>query len=327
MRLGLWVTALVMILAGSSPSVLGAPPPYWPTALTIATASPGGVYLIYGRALAPILSEALGIQVTAQATQGSAQNVLLLEKSEVQLGFVTMGVALQAWNGTGGWTHREKLRVMRALFPMYDTPFQFVASRDSGIKSLADLAGKRIGVGPQGGTGGSYGPLALKALGIEAALRYGAWDTMETQLRSHLLDAFIVTIGAPTPLVAKLDDELPLLFIAPGEADIAALRRAMPELGISVVPARTYTSLTGDYKTLGLFNFAVASKALPDDLVYSIVKAFYANHDRMVKVLPAAKESVVANLRRNEFLPYHPGAVRYYREVGAHVPGALASDQ
>ena len=101
----------------------------------------------------------------------------------------------------------------------------------------------------------------------------------------------------------------------------------MPELGISMVPAGTYPSLAADYKTVGLFNFAVANKDLPDDLVYALVKAFYANHDRMVAVHKSAQESIVDNLKRNEFLPYHPGAVRYYREIGASIPPALTGSQ
>ena len=71
----------------------------------------------------------------------------------------------------------------------------------------------------------------------------------------------------------------------------------------------------------------MVSKDLPDDLVYAIVKAFYANHDRMVKAVPAARDSVVANLNRNTFIPYHPGAVRYYREIGITIPAALTVAQ
>ena len=61
--------------------------------------------------------------------------------------------------------------------------------------------------------------------------------------------------------------------------------------------------------------------------MYAIVKAFYANHDRMVKAIPAARDSVVGNLNRNTFIPYHPGAVRYYREIGIKIPAVLAGDR
>jgi TRAP transporter TAXI family solute receptor len=326
MRVGFWIAVGVIITLGwTSPA--SSAPPNWPASLTIGTASPGGVYYVYGQGLAPLLNEALGIAVSAQATQGPEQNILLLESGDAPVGFVTMGVALQGWNGTGEWTKGRQLRAMRALFPMFDTPFQFVMAQHSGIRSLADMAGKRIGVGPQGGTGGTYLPLVFKALDIPVTLRYGAWDTLAAQLQSHLLDGIVGTIGVPAPFIAKLDAAEPLQFIAPNDGEIAALRKAMPELGVTVVPPGAYPSLKTEYKTVGLFNFAVASKDLPDDLVYHIVKAFYANHDRMVEVHPTARESVVENLTRNEFLPYHPGALRYYREVGVALAASPARER
>lgn len=323
MRIGTWTAVALIVARACVPAVAATVPANWPASLTIGTASPGGLYVVYGRGLAPILGEAIGIPVTAQSTQGPDQNVLLMERGEAQLGFVTMGVALQAWNGTGEWTHGKQLRTMRALFPMFDTPFQFVTAADSGVKSLGEMANKRLGIGPQGGTGGTYFPSVFKTLGIPVTVRYGAWELLSDLLQTHSLDGMAVAIGAPAPLIVKLDADHAIQFAVPSDKEIAALRAAMPELGLSVVPAGTYPSLMSDYKTIGLFNFAVASKDLPDDLVYAIVKAFYTNHDRMVAVHEAARESVVDNLKRNEFLPYHPGAVRYYREIGVDLPASL----
>ena len=127
--------------------------PHWPASLTIGTASPGGTYYAYGEGLARILTRALNIPVTARPTRGSrAEHSQLLEAGEIQIGFVTLGVALQAWNGSGPWTGGKQLRAMRALFPMYDTPFQFMVREDTGIRSVGEFNGKRVGIGPQGGT-------------------------------------------------------------------------------------------------------------------------------------------------------------------------------
>jgi hypothetical protein len=324
MRLRIWAAIwLSFVLGWSSPSLCAEAG--WPPSLTIGTASPGGVYLVYGNALAPILTNALGVPVSAQATQGPDQNIMLLESGNVQLAFVTMGTALQGWNGTGAWTHGKELRSMRALFPMYDTPFQFIAIESSGIRTLPEMADKRIGVGPQGGTGGSYASKIFEALGIPATVRYGAWSSLSTQLRSGQLEALLGTAGVPFPVITELDRTEHIRFIPLSADEIAKLHKAMPEFSPSVVPAGSYPSLTADYKTMGLFNFGVASKDLPDDLVYAIVKAFYANHDRLVEANPAARESVVANLDRNTFIPYHPGAVRYYRAIGVELPAALVS--
>jgi hypothetical protein len=312
----------MVVIGWSSPSLAEA---NWPSSLTIGTASPGGVYLVYGNALAPILTNALGVPVSAQATQGPDQNILLLESGNVQLAFVTMGTALQGWNGTGAWTHGKNLRSMRALFPMYDTPFQFVVLESSATRTLPDMANKRIGVGPQGGTGGSYASKIFEALGIPATVRYGAWSSLSTQLRSGQLDALLGTAGVPFPVITELDRTEHVRFIPLSAGEIAKLREAMPEFSPSVVPAGSYPSLNTDYKTIGLFNFGVATKDLPDDLVYAAVKALYANHDRLVQANPAAQESVVENLDRNTFIPYHPGAVRYYREIGVELPASLVA--
>src|SRR5438876_1237121 len=132
--------------------------PYWPDTLTIGAASPGGTYYIYGAGLARILTRELDLPVVMRTTEGPVENIALLEAGEAKLGFVTVGVALQAWNGTGVWAGKAPARSLRAAFPMYDTPFQFLALQDTSIRSIADMAGKRIGIGPRGGTSATYFP-------------------------------------------------------------------------------------------------------------------------------------------------------------------------
>jgi TRAP transporter TAXI family solute receptor len=161
--------------------------PHWPSSLTLGTASPGGTYYAYGEGLARILTRALGLPVTMRPTEGPSENIQLLEAGEIQLAFVTQGVALQAWNGTGGWTGGKQLRAMRAMFPMYDTPFQFVVRQDAGIGSIAELAGKRVGVGPRGGTTATYMPEFLKALKLEATLVHGDWADLAAQATDRTL--------------------------------------------------------------------------------------------------------------------------------------------
>ena len=94
-----------------------------------------------------------------------------------------------------------------------------------------------------------------------------------------------------------------------------------------MIPAGTYRSRTQDYYTIGLYNFAIAHKDLPDDLIYKIVKAVFANRDELMKAQSSAKETIPANIDRNTMIPLHPGAVRYYREVGVAVPpGAVVGN-
>jgi hypothetical protein len=195
---------------------------------------------------------------------------------------------------------------------MYDTPFHFVALKDSGIRSLADMAGKRIGVGPHGGTGGTYFPIFLKTLKIDAAFTYGTWEELAAELSDGKIDVLAVAAGAPFPAIAELEAKKKITFVEPSRQEILALRLAMPELTPSTIPVGVYPSLKKGYESVGLYNFAVASKDLPDGLIYAIVDAVFANQQELVQVHPAAAETVPANFVHNTFLPYHPGASRYY---------------
>jgi TRAP transporter TAXI family solute receptor len=316
--------AAVLVVAVLCAALAQAAEPNWPPTLTVATASPGGTYHAYGAGLAQLLTRALDLPVAERTTEGPSENIELIEAGEAQIAFVTMGVALQGWNGTGDWTHGQRFRSMRALFPMYDTPFAFVVPKNSTIQSLSAMAGKRIGVGPKGGTAGTYLPQFLAALKIDAELVHGTWDELATQFQAGGLDVLAAAAGAPFPALAGLDARKAVRFVPLTESEIVTLRLAMPELAPSVIPAGVYASLMRDYRTVGLYNFAVASKNMPDDLAYAIVDAVFANQEALVRAHPAAAATVRGNFSHNGFLPYHPGALRYYSNLAAR--GTLRGD-
>lgn len=297
---------------------------HWPPVLTIGTASPGGTYYAYGEGLARILTRELGIPVVARSTEGPGQNMQLMEMGEIQLAFVTLGVALQGWNGSAPWTGGKQMRAMRALFPMYDTPFQFMVRDDPNIRSLADLTGRRVGIGPQGGTSGAYVPAFFKVLKIDASLSHGDWADLASQVQTGALDALAVAAGVPFPSFIDLERSGKVRYLPPSPAQILDLRLAMPELNASVVGAGSYPSLRSNYQTVGLYNFAVAHRDVPVDLVYALVEAVFANHDELVDIHPAAAETVATNFTRNTFLPFHDGATRWYQSTG--VLGVVRGD-
>jgi uncharacterized protein len=301
----------VLVVALASPATRAAEP-NWSESLTIVTASPGGTYYAYGEGLAKILIRVLNMSVSMRPTQGPSENIRLIEAGEAQLGFVTMGIALQAWNGTGEWTGGKQYRSIRALFPMYDTPFHFVVLKDSPIRSLADVAGKRVGIGPQGGTGGAYVPRILAALKIQASPAVGSWADLAAELQAQTVDVLGAAVGAPFPAVAELDAKKAVRFVPLSQNEVFSLRLAIPELTPSLIPAGTYPSLMRNYETVGLYNFAVAHQDLPPDLAYRIVDAVFSHHQEMIEVHPAAAATVPENFVYNTFLPYHPGAARYY---------------
>jgi uncharacterized protein len=286
--------------------------PHWPETLAIGTASPGGTYFVYGEGLARILTRELKTTIWARPTEGPIENIKLLESGEIQLAFVTLGIAQQGWNGSAEWTAGTKYRAHRAVFPMYDTPFQFVALRDSGIETLGDLGGKRIGIGPERGTSATYMPDVFKALKLPATFHTGSWADLTARVQAGSVDALAVGAGVPVPSFADLERTNKVRYLPLTPNQIVSLRLAIPELGSSLVAAGTYPSLLRHYPTVGMFNFAVAHPSLPDDLVYDIVEAVFSNHEEMMAVHPAAAETVPRNFTRNTFLPYHSGATEWY---------------
>jgi hypothetical protein len=291
-----------------------------PRSLTLGTASVGGVFFVYGQVWANIAADAIKVPINTRQTDGPNHNIILTETRQIDLGMTTMGVALQGWKGEGQWTQGRKFNSIRAMFPMYDTMFHFVAPQKSGIRSVEQLAGRSLGVGPRAGTPGTYLPLMMEALGIKvSAIRNGGASDMTSQMNDGLLDAFGFAAGLPFPAFSEAEASNPVNFFAFTPAQIATLKQKMPELSDAVIPKGTYRTLTEDQPTVGVFNFAIAHKDVSADIVYGIVKAVMENNPRMVQGHAAAKETLPENLTKNTFLPFHPGAVRYFEEKGFRI--------
>lgn len=217
--------------------------PDWPKSFTLGTASPGGVYYIYGDGVARILTENLGITVNALPTQGPVHNVQLVESGGAQLGLITMGVGLQGWNGTGDWTEGKHFRTMRALFPMYDTVLQIVVLKRSGRSTVKELDKLRIGVGPRAGTGGVYVPEIMKALGVSPQIQYGSFADAASELLAAQYDALALLTGIPVEVFQEAEAKEPISFINLSAEQIETVRRAIPEFTPSEIKAGTYSTL------------------------------------------------------------------------------------
>jgi TRAP transporter TAXI family solute receptor len=316
------------LLAGAAAATLSATRapaapanPMWPSALIMGTGSPGGTYGVYGPAWGNIVQRASGVNIGYRATQGPNQNIILIDRDAAQLGMTTMGVARQAWDGDGGWTLGTRFRAMRALFPMYDTPFHGIALARSAISRIDQLGGKTIGVGPQGGTAGTYVPVMLGLLGIRPA-RIACADIGDQVglLLNGELDAVLFAGGAPVPAYAEAAAKVALNFIGISGAQSVPLIRAMPELTPITLPAGTYPTQTADVAALGMFNFAICHHRVPDDLAELMVRSVLSGQAELLRRTPTARETIAANVRRDTFLPFHPGAARYYHSLGLSLP-------
>ena len=295
----------------------------WPTSLTIGTASQGGTYFIYGTGLAGLITESLGVNASGEVTGGPVQNATLVETGDHQIGLVTMGPAYEAWVGESELAPGVEHKSLRALFPMYQTPFQAVALKSSGIESLADLEGKRVSVGPAGGTAATYWPRFFEINGITADISYSGANDAVSQVKDGLIDAFAFAAGVPIAAFAQIAAENPVNIFAFTGDEAAKILEARPELSAFDIPGGLYEGYPDPQGTVSLWNFAVAHQEMPESLAYEITKLVMENNDRMLAIHATAAETIAANTDKNSFLPYHPGAVRYYEEAGISIPDEL----
>ncbi|AXQ95890.1 TAXI family TRAP transporter solute-binding subunit [Cereibacter azotoformans] len=295
----------------------------WPGSLTIGTASQGGTYFIYGTGLGGLISEALGVNASAEVTGGPVQNATLVETGDHQIGLVTMGPAYDAWNGESELAPGVEHKNLRALFPMYQTPFQIVALKSSGIASVGDLGGKRVSVGPAGGTAATYWPRFFESVGVQPQVSYSGASDAVGQVQDGLIDAFAFAAGVPIAAFAQIAAEADVNIFGFSDEERTKILEQMPELAAFDVPGGLYQGFPDPQGTVALWNFAVAHADMPETLAYEITKLVMENNPRMVQIHATAAETVPENVDKNSFLPYHPGAVRYFDEAGIEIPAEL----
>ncbi|RUT31320.1 TAXI family TRAP transporter solute-binding subunit [Arsenicitalea aurantiaca] len=323
MRISTLAASAAAALIIASPAVAQDDRAGWPNSLTIGTASQGGTYFIYGTGLAGLISEELGVNASGEVTGGPVQNATLVETGDHEIGLVTMGPAYDAWMGNSELAPGLEHKSMRALFPMYQTPFQVVALASSGISDVADLDGKRVSVGPAGGTAATYWPIYFDVVGVSPDVSFSGANDAVGQVKDGLIDAFAFAAGVPIAAFAQIAAENDVNIFAFTPEQVSAILAERPELAGFDIPGGLYEGYPDAQPTVALWNFAVAHQDMPESLAYEITKLVMENNERMMQIHSTAAETVAENTDKNTFLPYHPGAVRYFEEIGVSIPDEL----
>lgn len=291
--------------------------------IVIGTGSQGGTYFGYGSGFATMISESLGKNASVEITGGPVQNVTLVETGEHNMGFVTMGPAYDAWIGKSELMPGVEHKNIRALFPMYQTPLQGAVLANSGIESFSDLGGKRVGVGPAGGTSATYWTRYFDNAGLDVTISNAGGNDTAGQLKDGLIDAFVYAAGLPTGAYAQLAVENDVKFLSMTDEERDAFIAAEPAMAPFTIPANTYEDQPDPLETVSLWNFAIAHKDMDEETAYQLTKLAMENHERMVQSHAAAKETLPENFKNNSFMPFHPGAVRWFEENGYEIPENL----
>jgi uncharacterized protein len=295
----------------------------WPEEMTLATAGEGGVYYVFGAGLADYITAELGVPTSPKATGGPAHNATLIQMGLNDIGLVTMGPMLEAVMGQSELANGVPHDSVRALFPMYETVFQGIALADSNITSLSDLAGKRVSVGPAGGTPGTYWPRILDALDISVTMSNTNATEAAEQLKAGSLDAFLFAGGLPNSTFTTLANEFGARPFSVSAQEQQKILSAFQELSGGIVPANTYVTQEADQATFGMWNFAVVNSAMPETLAYEITKLVMENNARMRQIHPASVDTLPQNHVHNTFLPFHTGAARWFAENAFSLPSQL----
>ncbi|EGL83218.1 TRAP transporter solute receptor, TAXI family [Caldalkalibacillus thermarum TA2.A1] len=295
----------------------------YPSSVIIGTASQGGTYFIYGGGLATLLEEHLGVTANVEVTGGPVHNMQLVQAKDQEIGLVTLGPAYEGYTGTGEWTGGEKYEDVRIIFPMYSTPFHWWALADTGIEHLDDIKGKRVGVGPAGGTSGTYLPMIHDLLGLDTQnVQAGASD-MASQMLDGQLDIIGFAAGIPIAAVTEVEAQRDInIFGIDGEYRQRVIEE-FPYFYEFTIPADTYDSLDHDVETIAMFNFGIAHKEINADFIYDFVKAYHENIEQLIQTHSSAEEAVPEAILFNTDVPLHVGAIRYYEEIGIDLPESV----
>ncbi|MCG7602088.1 TAXI family TRAP transporter solute-binding subunit [Halomonas sp. McH1-25] len=321
-RLTLCVTAAAIALASLSGTAQERP-----SSLTVSTASPGGVYAIYGEGVAQLVSDVVGVPTSTRQTQGPAQNLVLLQSNQAELAMVTSGPAYEAMNGELSLMAGQEYDDLRVLFAMYPTPFQMIAPASANVSSIEDFNGKRLGAGPRAGTGGEYWTRWLEDMGVDADLQYGGIGDQASQLADGRLDAIVTAGGIPHPSLSELENTQDVVIFGMSDKVQSEILKLNPYAVEFTIPQGTYETPKKDLQTVAMWNFMTADADMSEELAYEITKAVLENNERMRSTHSAAKDTLAENIVKNTFIPLHPGAARYYEEIGVKIPDSIQPQQ
>jgi len=316
-KLLLGVLVLVLILA---PSVIAAK---WN--FTVGTSNLGGSFYIMGAPWAKVMTEHVpDVVATVQAALGSSSNIQLIEKGDMKLAIASAMAGYEGWNGLN-WANGVKYQKFRVMFTIYSSYFQIVTLTKSNIKTVRDLEGKKIHMAMPNTTPDLAMQYILDALNIKPRdKQYMQTETAMEQLKDAKLDAVILAMGVPTSMLLDLQSTHDIRMVDISNEDAAIVSKKYPTMVKGVIKKGTYENMTGDINAFVFWNNAICTQDLPDELVYQITKAVFENKDEFVAAASYGKELAPENIL-GCLTQVHPGAAKYYKEIGINLPSNLIS--
>ncbi len=306
------VCVAVLFLIGAVASVQAA------DNLVLATGGTAGTYYPFGGAMAKIWNSKIkDMNVTAQTSGASGENIRLINKKEVELALVQSDTLDQAWNGKEAF--KEPLKGMSVIATLYPEIVQVVVRADSPIKTFADLKGMKVGVGaPGSGTEINFRQLmdiyGLKKEDVNG--QYLSYSESAEAFKDKHIDAFIATAGIPNAAIMDVSTQNDIRIL-PIPADVSAkIIKKYPFFAAVTIPANTYKGVTQDVPTVAVNAVLIVGNQLKPEMVYHLTKALFENQAELASAHAKGKEVSLKYAVQGVSVPFHPGAVKYYKEKG-----------
>ena len=309
------VAALASVAAGCGPRPGGVV-----TRLSIATGGTGGVYYVYGGALAKLISESVpGVEATAEVTSASIDNLKFLRDGKADLAFTLADTLKDASEGHGAFEGRPVN--VRALAVLYTNVTHVVTKKDSGINTLAELKGRVVSMGSAGSGTETIADRTLAAAGLDPSKDIRR-ENLSAQasadaLKDGKVDAFFWSGGLPTAAILDLALSAPMKIL-----ETASVLKAMQvRYGDSLyrpvsIPASTYPTITADVATFGVSNVLVVPAGFDDARAYAIVKAMFGKRAALESAHAEARNLTLKSAVMGSPVAFSAGALRYYKEQG-----------
>ena len=285
----------------------------------LATGGTGGTYYPFGGAIANIWNTKIeNMNVTAQATGASAENLRLINKGEAEYAIVQNDVMDYAYNGTDLFAG-EKLANIMTIGTLYPEVVQIAVSKDSGIKSIADFKGKRISVGDAGSGVEFNAKQIMEGYGLtfdDIKKSNLSFKESAEGIQNGTLDGCFVTAGVPNAALQELAFTAGLTLV-PVDGDAA--KKICEKYGYytqTTIPGGTYKGTDDDTPALAIKATLAVSSKLDDQTVYEMTKALFENLDELATAHAKGKEVSAKAAVTGVSVPFHPGAKKYFKEIG-----------
>ena len=296
--------------------------------LSLGTAPPGGAFFVVGGALADVIGEAEPTwTVTAEATKGTQENIRRLVAGELDLALANSAITYFGVRGERGWESAQPVLSVMTLAPNVAL---FLTPADSGIESIGDLAGRRVVVGPAGAGFEYFVRPIVEAHGLEwdaFTPLYGTQAAAVDLLADGSAAAAFLGGAVPTASITQATSGGDVRFVPFDPAVREGLIADYPFFRPATIPAGTYPGQEADFEGLDVGSMhLVAAESAPEELVYRLTKLLWEGRARVVERHPAGRAIHEGNVTRDTGTPFHPGAIRFYREAGLWDEALSADD-